>query len=238
MWLDGTAKDSDKGDTLQYSWSDNGDPVGTGKNVSVKLKPGTHTIKMEVSDGSEAVSTEISVQVEKKETVTVASGSNNWLPLAAAVAAVFAIIAVMAVLAAKRRKRQEEPEPSEEGRISSVPEDEGMALPLVPPAEAGAGDEGTHAESEEARRVIDSTLDRLAGYQEAHPEEAIDVAPVMEKIDIAREMLGTGANDDALDFARDASVEAERILAQNAPMAPAAPKKAVVKKKVSRGKGQ
>jgi hypothetical protein len=60
----------------------------------------------------------------------------------------------------------------------------------------------------------------------------------MEKIDIAREMLGTGANDDALDFAVEASAEAERILAPKAQGAPSAPKKVAVKKEVSRGEGQ
>jgi hypothetical protein len=215
MWLDGTAKDSDKGDVLQYSWFDNGDPVGTGKNMSVTLKPGTHTIKLEVSDGSESVSTEITVRVEKKETVTVASsGNDDWIPVAAAAAAVFAIVAVVAVLAARRRRTTNGPDASEDARVSY----EGVALPPVPPAEAGAG-------GEEARRVIDATVDRLADYQEAHPEEVLDVAPVMEKLDIARDMLRSGEYGDALDFAREAGAEADKLTA------PPAPKKVAVKKK-------
>jgi hypothetical protein len=237
MWLDGTARDSDKGDALDYSWSDNGEPVGTGRNISVRLSPGTHAIKLEVSDGSETASTEITVQVEKKETVTVSGGGIDWLPLAVAAAAVFAIVAVVAVLAAKRRKRQEEPEPSGMGRVESVPEGEGIALLSVPPAEAGPkgpGEEGAAgsedagaAGGEEARRVIGSTVDKLADYQEAHPEVALDFTSVMEKLDIARDMLGTGENVDALDFAKDAEAEANRM------MAPAAPKKVVVKKRMA-----
>jgi hypothetical protein len=217
MWLDGTAKDSDKGDILQYSWFDNGDTVGTGKNISVKLSPGTHVIKLEVSDGSETVSTEITVKVEKEQTVTVASGNNNWLPLAAAVAAVFAIVAVVAVLAARRRRTPNGPEASEDARVSY----EGVALPAVPPAEAGSG-------GEDVQRIIDSTLDKLADYQEAHPEEVLDVAPVMEKLDIARDMMKSGENDDALDFAIEAETEADKM---TAPKAPLAPRKVVVKKK-------
>jgi hypothetical protein len=208
----------DKGDTLQYSWSDNGEPVGTGRNISVKLAPGTHTIKLEVSDGSETVSTEITVQVEKKETVTVASSGMDWIPIAVAVGAILAIVAVVAVLATRRRKKQEEPEPSSKGRVASVPEGEAVALTPVPPAEAGS-------QGEDAQRIIDSTLDKLADYQEAHPEEALDVAPVMEKLGIARDMLKSGSNDDALDFAREADAEANRLTHATAPA------HAVVKKK-------
>jgi hypothetical protein len=132
MWLDGTAKDSDKGDVLQYSWLDNGEPAGTGKNISVKLKPGKHTIALEVSDGSETVSTEISVEVEKKETVTVASGGFDWLPLAAAAAAAVAIVAIIAVLAARRRRKHDGPEASEEARVPL--EDEAAVDKMIAPA--------------------------------------------------------------------------------------------------------
>jgi hypothetical protein len=222
MWLDGTAKDSDKGDTLEYSWSDNGEPVGTGRNISVRLKPGTHTIKLEVSDGTETIYSEITVQVEKKQTVTVANAGIDWIPIAVAVGAVIAVVAVVAIVAAKRRKGQE-PELSEDGRIDSVPEGEGVALPPVPPAEAGS-------EGEDVQRTIDSTVDKLADYQEAHPEEVLDVAPIMEKLDIARDMLRSGSSDDALDFAIEAGTEADRMIA---PREPVAPKKVVVKKKVA-----
>jgi hypothetical protein len=82
----------------------------------------------------------------------------------------------------------------------------------------------------------------LADYQEAHPDEVVDVAPVMEKIELAREMLGTGAGDDALDFAKQASSDAERIMApqaQGAPAAPLAPRKVAVKRKnVAPGSGK
>jgi len=54
---------------------------------------------------------------------------------------------------------------------------------------------------------------------------------VMEKLDMAREMLRTGEPGDALDFARQAKSEAARLLATPAPMAPLAPSKVAVKRK-------
>jgi hypothetical protein len=218
MWLDGTARDSDKGDVLQYNWLDNGEPAGTGKNISVKLKPGKHTITLEVSDGSETVSTEISVEVEKKQTVTVASSGTDWLPLAAAAAAVVAIVALVVIVAARRRRRPNGPEAPARARVSLEGED--VALPPVPPAEAGPKGSG-----EEAQKVIDSTVEKLADYQEAHPEESIDVAPVMEKLDIARDFLKSGENDDALDFANEAKAAVDKMTA------PTKPKRVAVKKK-------
>ena len=133
MWLDGTAKDSDKGDILRYSWSDNGKPVGTGKNISIELKPGTHAIELEVSDGSETVSTGITVQVEKKTAVTAGGGGDSKIPLVAAVSAVFTIVAVVAALATMRKKRQNKPEPSGGGRAALVPEGEDVAPALPAP---------------------------------------------------------------------------------------------------------
>jgi hypothetical protein len=104
MWLDGTAKDSDKGDTLKFSWLDNDNPVGTGKNISVNLKPGKHTITLEVSDGTETVRTEVSIEVEKKTQVTVAG--NNWGLIGGAAVALVAVLVVVGILVASRRRRR------------------------------------------------------------------------------------------------------------------------------------
>jgi hypothetical protein len=145
--------------------------------------------------------------------VTVVSSGTDWLPIAAAVAAVFAIVAVVAIVAARRSRTPIGPEASAEARV-----------PSVPTAEAGSG-------GEDVQRIINSTLDKLADYQEAHPEEALDVAPVMEKLDIARDMLRSGEYDDALDFAMEASVAVDMIVAPKAPLAPAPPKKVAIKKK-------
>jgi hypothetical protein len=214
---------------LEYTWYDNDAPAGTGRNISVKLSPGAHTIKLEVSDGTQTSSApSISVQVEKKTTVApvTSGGGMGWLPIAAILAIVLVVVAV-AVLA-MRRKQSQEPEPSGMGRVDEVPGGVGVALAPVPPAETGAGGE-EGAAADEARRKIAATMDRLADYQEAHPDEVVDMSPVMEKIDIAREMLGTGAGDDALDFAKEAGAEADKIMAPKAP-APPAPRKVVKKR--------
>jgi hypothetical protein len=160
------------------------------------------------------------MEVIKKETLTVAGEGFGWAMMAAAAAAVFTIVAVIAGVAARRRKRLEEPEPSGEGRLSSVPDGDTVALRPVPPAE-----DGPEGPGEEARAVIDSTVDILAGYQDVHPEEALDVAPVMEKLNIAREMLKSGEYDDALDFARAAEAAVNKMTA------PAARRRVAVRKK-------
>ena len=77
--------------------------------------------------------------------------------------------------------------------------------------------------------MIESTVNKLADYQEAHPEEVLDVAPVMEKLDIARDMMKSGEHDDALTFAKEAEAEADKLTA------PKGPKRVAVKKKVLGG---
>jgi hypothetical protein len=221
MWLDGTGKDSDKGDTLRYSWRDNENPIGTGKNISVNLKPGKHTIRLEVSDGTEMVISEVSVEVTKKEVITVA-GSGDWTMMAGAAVAVVAVLAILGVLATRRRSKPAREEPSDGSRVSSIPEGDTVALPPVPPAEAAAQD---HGSDEDARMIIDSAVDRLSDYQEAHPEEALDVGPVMEKLDIARGFLESGEYEDALAFAMEADATVSKMTQ------PHAPKRVAVKKK-------
>jgi hypothetical protein len=71
-------------------------------------------------------------------------------------------------------------------------------------------------------------VDRLADHQEAHPEEALDLAPVMEKLGIARDLLKSGEYDDALDFAKEAALAVEKMLAPVAPRKPAVKKKKAV----------
>ena len=73
--------------------------------------------------------------------------------------------------------------------------------------------------------MIESTVNKLSDYQEAHPEEALDVAPVMEKLAMAREMLKSGADDDALDFARAAEAEVKKLTDGPAPARPSVKKK-------------
>jgi hypothetical protein len=111
-----------------------------------------------------------------------------------------------------------------------VEAEETVALPSLPPPESGPERTGEEAggPKDEARAIIDSTVDMLSDYQEAHPEEALDVSDVMEKLDVARQHLKTGEDALALKFAKKAREAAEGIVAAKAP---AAPRKVVVKKK-------
>ena len=203
MWLDGTAKDPDKGDTLKYSWFDNDAPVGTGKNISVKLAPGNHKIKMEVSDGTDTASSEVSVEVTRKEQVT--SAGSNWPLMGGAAAALVAVLAIVGLLATRRRMRRTT-EPAEDVRAATIPRGKTVAIPTVPPAKPAPEEPG-----DEAKRMIDSAVERLAEYQEAHPDEDLDVEPVMDKLDIVRKFLKSGNDDDALVSARKAVAEVNRL---------------------------
>jgi len=231
MWLEGAARDSDKGDVLQFNWWENGNPLGTGRNISVKLSPGTHLIALEVTDGSESVSREVTVNVAINKPVTVAGSGTGWLPIAAAgAAAVIAIGAAVAVMALGKRKKRPRNGASDEGRIASLEDEDTVALPPLPPPESGSEEPGEEAggPGDEASDLIDSTVDILSDYQEAHPEEALDVSDVMEKLDLARQYLKTGEDAKARKFARKAQEAAEGMVAAEAP---AAPKKVVVKRK-------
>ena len=105
MWLDGTARDIDRGDVLQYSWFDNDAAAGTGKNVSVKLGPGTHKIRLEVSDGTETVSKQITVDVEIKSTGTGGKSGSGFIPSASAQAALASIVAGISIMAIRRGRK-------------------------------------------------------------------------------------------------------------------------------------
>ncbi|MEW5759525.1 MAG: hypothetical protein AB1779_02020 [Candidatus Thermoplasmatota archaeon] len=62
-----TAFDDD-GDELIYIWKEAGKEIGKGKSFSTKkLSPGQRTIILEVSDGKEKVSTDVTIVIEKKE---------------------------------------------------------------------------------------------------------------------------------------------------------------------------
>jgi hypothetical protein len=192
--LDGTAKDRDAGDSLEYNWLDNGFPLGQGGNISAKLKPGKHLIVLEVTDGTETVRTEINLEVTKKaEKVTVQD--NGWMVGAAA--AVVACLAVVGAVAVLRRRR------------TGAAALEGGAQAAAIGASAGLA-QGPPPE-EEAKKVMDWTVERMADYQEAHPEEALDMSPVLENLDLAREFLDNGDGADALQYAREAEAAVRKV---------------------------
>jgi hypothetical protein len=104
MWLEGAAKDSDKGDKLEFGWIDNGEPVGTGKNISVKLRPGKHLITLDVSDGIDTARAEVDIEVAQKEHITVANDNSGIM--VGAVVALVAVIAIVAIVAIMRKGKK------------------------------------------------------------------------------------------------------------------------------------
>jgi hypothetical protein len=235
MWLDGTARDNDKGDELEFNWLDNGNPVGMGKNISVNLKPGKHKITLEVSDGTETVRAEANLEVARKESISVAG--NDWTIVASGVAALVALLVLAGVLAIRRGRRTMEPPGAAQAVVSSGPEEETTALPTVPPPEAS----GPEPEAQnEANRIMGSAVEHLADYQEAHPEEALDVEPAMEKLDIARGFLKSGEYDDALAFAMEADAAVNNLTHAASPsrVAVKKKKKAMAKKRECPGCGE
>ena len=59
-----SATDPD-GDTLQYTWSENGAVIGKLADISNIFRSGTHTIRCEVTDGKEMTAKEITFTVKK-----------------------------------------------------------------------------------------------------------------------------------------------------------------------------
>jgi hypothetical protein len=94
-----TASDPDK-DTLTYTWLADGTPMpgGTGQTFSYsKLKPGKHTITLEVNDQKGGVvSVSIAINVKKKPV-------KGFLPSFEGVTVLVALVAVGLVLLRKRR---------------------------------------------------------------------------------------------------------------------------------------
>ncbi|MBM4249303.1 MAG: tandem-95 repeat protein [Euryarchaeota archaeon] len=60
-----TASDLD-GDTLAYTWTDNGVVIGTLPDLTLTLKSGNHLIRCEVTDGKETVSSEVNIKVRSQ----------------------------------------------------------------------------------------------------------------------------------------------------------------------------
>jgi len=203
--LDGTAKDRDAGDSLEYNWLDNGFPLGQGENISVKLKPGKHLIVLEVTDGTGTVRTEINLEVTKKaEKVTVQD--NGWMVWAAV--AVVCCLAAVGVVAVLRRRRTGAAALEGGAGAAAIGAPAGMAHELSP--------------EEEAKKVMDWTVERMADYQDAHPEEAPDMSPVLENLDLAREFLNNGDGADALQYAREAEAAVRKVTHMPEPSPPPA----------------
>jgi len=99
MALEANATDDD-GDALTYTWFADGLRIGEGKALSAKgLKPGKHSLKVEVSDGTGS-NTSAPVQI----TVRHVDGKSGFIPGFEAVFSALAAAAALALLAVRRRR--------------------------------------------------------------------------------------------------------------------------------------
>ncbi|MEM4729303.1 MAG: zinc ribbon domain-containing protein, partial [Thermoplasmata archaeon] len=191
LWLNASAEDIDAFDVLKYSWFDNGEPLGEGKSIKVKLRPGRHTISLEVSDGTEKVLAEVSVVVVKAEKVTVQdSGFVAGAGLALALVLVLVVVAAVVTVMSRRKRRPE----AEAARAGA-----GMAA-----AAAAARPPEKDEVLDDARKLVAEVEDALAEHLEKHPEGAAQVSAAMEKLDLARDFIKEGDGEAAMQFAIEA----------------------------------
>jgi hypothetical protein len=103
LQLTGTGADEDPGDVLRFFWYDNGRPVGAGREMNLTLAPGTHLLRLEVSDGAVTVSDQVTVKVQEPPGET-SSMLALWILLA-----VCAVVAVLVAAMFLARRKSEYP---------------------------------------------------------------------------------------------------------------------------------
>jgi hypothetical protein len=208
IWLNGTGSDEDAGDRLLFVWSENELELGRGRSLQVKLQPGDHRVRLEVSDGNATVSSEVSFRVLRRVKEPVTVQSDWWVPLLAVVAVAGA--AGGAFLLLKRPGR---------GRPEALPPEAGPAAggvagaPRKKPGKAAAGPAGPAAgaapppappgdgvKRDRARKALDSAEDALAEALES----GADTTAAMESLDIARDFFKDGDFDEAAAYASEA----------------------------------
>ncbi len=189
VWLNGTGSDEDAGDRLAFTWVENEFELGKGKSIQVRLGPGDHLIRLEVSDGNATVTAEASFKISRavKEQVTVQN--DWWLPL---VAVVLIAAAVAGAFLAMRRSKRREPEAPPESGAAAPP----VPSVVVPPPAAGDPDK-----RDRARKAISSAEDAIAEAL----EEGADTAAAMESLDIAKDFFKDGDYDEAATYAGEAA---------------------------------
>jgi hypothetical protein len=208
------------GDKLAYSW-DLGDGTWEyGKAVTHTYSQGkTYTVTLYVDDSVENVSAQMTTRIHAPASNTVTVSSGAPLLIMAAVAVAVGCAGALALIVMRRKKPANAP--AKMVRQEPKP-------------------------GEEAKQMLDSAVERLADYQEAHPEAALDVAPVMEQMDIARGFLESEEYDDALAFAMEVDTTvtkmtqpaAPKVVAINKKKALAAEKKITVEAQQEQGPGE
>jgi len=196
--LNGTASDRDSADRMEFTWSENGNPLGEGQNLTVRLRPGRHVITLEVSDGSATARSQITVEVAAREQLTT---DPSW-GLAAAAAAFVAVLAVAGLFALARKHRKG----AEEGGAPAAP---AAASPPAPPPAPAGGAPGAAAPDErdriQARQAINEAEDLLSDLL----VDGIDASGPMQSLELAREFQNDGDFAAALEFANEAKAAAE-----------------------------
>ena len=104
--LIGKATDQDKTDVLEYKWTEDGNILGTGKELRKAFPPGDHTVTLTVSDGNVSITTVVQFKVEPKPLVPIPTGGAAGNYLALIIALVIATIAtIIAVVLYRKRKK-------------------------------------------------------------------------------------------------------------------------------------
>ncbi|MEM2870740.1 MAG: hypothetical protein QW379_10070, partial [Thermoplasmata archaeon] len=239
LWLNASAEDIDAFDVLKYSWFDNGEPLGEGKSIKVKLKPGRHTLSLEVSDGTEKALAEVSIDVLKAEKVTVQD--TGWLVGAGIALGVVLIVVAAAIVAIIKKSRKIERKragaaattETERGAEGAEAETRGAGPGLrgegagAEAAMGAAAAKGPRVEEDEmlvaARKFISKVEDGIGEFLERHPDKAAVALVAMEKLEFARDFLKDGDGEVALQFA----MEARAVLGNSSAAATMAERKPV-----------
>jgi rubrerythrin len=162
-----------------------------------------------VTDGAATIGSEVTVQVAKKEKVTVSD--NSWMTWAA-VAMGFMLVAV-GILVVMTRRRSGEEATGQEMAGATAAEGADARIASIPPLEAAP--EGVR-EREEAQKRVVATEELIADYLELNPDDAAGISTALENMEIARQMLDEGEYGAALRFARDAQAAVHEKMRSNA----------------------
>jgi len=201
IWFNGTGSDEDAGDRLRFTWLDNGVELGTGKSIQAKLAPGEHRITLQVSDGTETVTAEMTIMVSKVTNEQVTVQNDWWLPL---VIVVLAAAGAGGVFLVMRRRRREPDSPAEAVESPAVaaaaPSAAGTGAPAaVAGAAAGAAAKDSDGRAR-ARKALNAAEDAMAGALES----GADVSEASDDLDLARDFFKAGDYGEAGQYARDA----------------------------------
>ncbi|MEM4728712.1 MAG: zinc ribbon domain-containing protein, partial [Thermoplasmata archaeon] len=175
------------------------------------LKPGRHTISLEVSDGTEKALAEVSIVVLKAEKVTVQD--TGWVAgagLALGIIILLVVLAAVFVAVSRRRRRAgEEAGAAGAGAAGAAATAAGIAAAAGAAAGAGAAVAAARPSKEDevledAKKLVAEVEDALAEHLEEHPETAARVSGAMEKLELARDFIKEGDGEAAMQFAMEA----------------------------------